>query len=324
MLTYAVRRILYSIPVLVATSFLIFTFVSVAGDPLARLRANPSITAAQLKSIAHSKNLDKPVIVRYGFWVRDAVTKQFGTTLFGNRRIWPDLERVMGHTLQFILSAIIISVLLGIAIGVCSALRQYSLFDYTTTTLSFVGFALPVFWLALMLQVVVVQIYLSWHIRLLYTSGLSSPNPGHGLHFLLDRVQHLALPVIALSVLSIATHSRYMRASMLDVLNSDYLRTARAKGLIERRVVLRHALRNALIPMITIVALDFGGLFAGAIVTETIFTLDGMGYYFINSLQASDPYPVMAWLMVVATMVIVFNLVADILYGVADPRIRYD
>jgi peptide/nickel transport system permease protein len=115
-----------------------------------------------------------------------------------------------------------------------------------------------------------------------------------------------------------------MRASMLDVLNSDYLRTARAKGLIERRVVLRHALRNALIPMITIVALDFGGLFAGAIVTETIFTLDGMGYYFINSLQASDPYPVMAWLMVVATMVIVFNLVADILYGVADPRIRYD
>jgi peptide/nickel transport system permease protein len=113
-----------------------------------------------------------------------------------------------------------------------------------------------------------------------------------------------------------------MRASMLDVLNSDYLRTARAKGVVERRVVLKHAFRNALIPMITIVALDFGGLFAGAIVTETIFTLDGMGYYFINSLFASDPYPVMAWLMIVATMVVLFNLVADVLYGVFDPRIR--
>jgi peptide/nickel transport system permease protein len=321
-LAYVARRVLYSIPVLLATSFLIFSFVSIAGDPLARLRANPNITHQQLEAIRHDKKLDRPVVVRYGFWVHDAVTKKFGTTLFGNRPIWPDLKRVMGHTLQFVLSAIIISVVLGIAIGVYSALRQYSLFDQIATTLSFIGFALPVFWLALMLQVLVVQIYLKWHIRVFYTSGLSSVQPGHGLHFLLDRVQHLALPVIALSFLSIAGHSRYMRASMLDVLNSDYLRTARAKGVVERRVVLKHAFRNALIPMVTIVALDFGGLFAGAIVTETIFTLDGMGYYFINSLFASDPYPVMAWLMIVATMVVLFNLVADVLYGVFDPRIR--
>src|SRR5436190_23258572 len=118
MLTFIVRRILYSIPVLVATSFLIFTFVSVSGDPLGRLRANPSITQQQIQAIAHSKNLDKPVIVRYGYWVRDAVTKQFGTTLFGNRKIWPDLKRVIGHTLQFILTALIISVIFGVAIGV--------------------------------------------------------------------------------------------------------------------------------------------------------------------------------------------------------------
>ena len=325
MLTYIIRRILYSIPVLVATSFLIFTFVSISGDPLGRLRANPNITAEQIHAIEHSKNLDKPVIVRYGYWIRDAVTKKFGTTLFGNRQIWPDLKRVMGHTLQFILTAIIISVIFGVAIGVYSALRQYSVFDYTATTLSFVGFATPVFWLALMLQVLVVQIYLKWNIRVFYTSGLSSStNAGHGFHFLIDRVQHLALPVIALCVLSVSTYSRYMRASMLEVLNSDYVRTARAKGLVERRVIMKHAFRNALIPLITVVAIDFGALFAGAIVTETIFTLDGMGYYFINALFASDPYPVMAWLMVVATMVIVFNLIADILYGVFDPRIRYD
>ncbi|MFL5982113.1 MAG: ABC transporter permease [Gaiellaceae bacterium] len=325
MLTYIIRRLLYSIPVLIATSFLIFTFVSITGDPLGRLRANPNITAEQIHAIEHSKNLDKPVIVRYGYWVRDAVTKQFGTTLFGNRKIWPDLQRVIGHTLQFILTAIIISVILGIAIGVYSALRQYSVFDYTATTVSFVGFATPVFWLALMLQVLMVQIFLNWHVRIFYTSGLSSPTgAGSGLHWLLDRVQHLALPVIALCLLSTATYSRFMRASMLEVLNSDYVRTARAKGLIERRVIMRHAFRNALIPLVTVIALDFGGLFAGAIVTETIFTLDGMGYYFVNSLFASDPYPVMAWLMVVATMVIIFNLIADILYGVFDPRIRYD
>jgi ABC-type dipeptide/oligopeptide/nickel transport system permease component len=325
MLTYIVRRVLYSIPVLIATSFLIFTFVSISGDPLGRLRANPNITAQQFAAIKHSKNLDRPVVVRYGLWIRDAVTKKFGTTMFGNRPIWPDLQRVMGHTLQFILSALIISVIFGIAIGVYSALRQYSVFDYTATTLSFVGFATPVFWLALMLQVIVVQIYLKWNIRVFYTSGLSSPTgAGHGFHFLIDRVQHLALPVIALCVLSIAQYSRYMRASMLEVLNSDYVRTARAKGLLERRVIMKHAFRNALIPLVTVVAIDFGALFAGAIVTETIFTLDGMGFYFINALQASDPYPVMAWLMVVAVMVITFNLIADILYGVFDPRIRYD
>src|SRR3954453_7103248 len=124
MLTYIIRRLLYSIPVLVATSFLIFTFVSITGDPLGRLRANPNITAQQIHSIEHSKNLDKPVIVRYGYWVRDAVTKQFGTTLFGNRKIWPDLRRVMGHTIQFTLSAITISMVLGLATGVYSPIRQ--------------------------------------------------------------------------------------------------------------------------------------------------------------------------------------------------------
>ena len=173
MLTFIIRRLLYSIPVLVATSFLIFTFVSITGDPLGRLRANPNITAAAdpLRSSTR-KNLDKPVIVRYGYWVHDAVTKQFGTTLFGNRKIWPDLKRVIGHTLQFILTAIIISLILGIGIGVYSALRQYSLFDYTATTLSFIGFAMPVFWLALMLQVLMVQIFLKWHVRIFYTSRL--------------------------------------------------------------------------------------------------------------------------------------------------------
>jgi peptide/nickel transport system permease protein len=206
---------------------------------------------------------------------------------------------------------------------VYSALRQYSIFDYTATTLSFLGFAMPVFWLALMLQILFTNIFLKWNIRVFYTSGLSSEDV-HGLHFLIDRLQHLAIPVMTLTVISIATYSRFMRASMLEVVNSDYVRTARAKGLPEQKVTLRHALRNALIPLVTVSALNFGSLIGGAIITETIFQLDGMGPYFINNLLSQDVYPVMAWLMVSALGIIAFNLIADVAYGFIDPRIRYD
>ena len=324
MLVFALRRVIYSIPVLVTTSFLIFTFVSVTGDPLARVHANPRLSSAEIHAIAHEKKLDRPVVVRYGYWVRDAVTNKFGTTMFSHRPIWSDLKRVLGHTLQLLITAQIIIILFGVSIGVISAVRQYSLFDYSMTTLSFLGFAMPVFWLALILQIIFTDIFLKWHVRIFYTAQLSSVNPGHGVHWLIDRAQHLALPVATIVILGVAQYSRYMRASMLEVINADYVRTARAKGLAERRVVMKHVFRNALIPVVTVMALDFGALFGGVIITETIFTLDGMGYYFINALQSGDPYPVMAWLMVVATAVVFFNLVADLVYGFLDPRIRID
>jgi peptide/nickel transport system permease protein len=149
-------------------------------------------------------------------------------------------------------------------------------------------------------------------------------DPGTGINFWIDRAHHLALPIFVLMIAQISVYSRYMRASMLEVINSDYVRTARAKGLEERRVTLKHAFRNALIPLVTLVALSFGGLLGGAIVTETVFSLDGMGLYFVNALLTNDPYPVMAWLMIVATMIVIFNLVADIAYGLLDPRVRYD
>jgi peptide/nickel transport system permease protein len=321
---FVLRRLVLSVPVLVAATFLIFCFVSLSSNPLAQLYQNPRITRAEIKTIAHAKHLDRPVVVRYGYWVRDAVLHRFGTGLNSPRPIWGDLTRVLTHTLELLGVVLVISVALGVAIGIYSGVRQYSFFDYSTTMLSFVGFAMPVFWLALVLQVIFTDVYLNWHVRIFYTAGLSSPNPGHGVHFLVDRVQHLALPVIALSFLSIANYSRYMRASMLEVINADYTRTARAKGLSERRVIALHVCRNALIPLVTQIALTFGGLFGGAVVTEQIFALDGMGHFFITALFAGDPYPVMAWLVVVAIMVIVFNLIADILYGVLDPRIRYD
>ncbi|HSI97042.1 MAG TPA: ABC transporter permease [Gaiellaceae bacterium] len=324
MLTYIIRRLLYSIVVLILASFLVFTFVSVSGDPLAPLRITPNVSEQTVQNIVERKHLDRSIPVRYAYWVNDAFTNQFGTTLLTDKPILPDLVRVLKNTMQLVIAAELLAILLAVTIGVYSALRQYSVFDYTATTFSFLGLATPLFWLALMLQVLVVQIFLWTGHRIFPIANLSSVDPGTGINFVIDRAHHLVLPVLVLMVLNLAAYTRYMRASMLEVINSDYVRTARAKGLPERRVTMKHAFRNALVPLVTLVALNFGGLLGGAIVTETVFSLDGMGLYFISALGTSDPYPVMAWLMVTATMIIIFNLVADIAYGYLDPRVRYD
>jgi ABC-type dipeptide/oligopeptide/nickel transport system permease component len=324
MVTYIIRRVLYSIPVLFAASLLIFVGVSEVGDPLAPLRVNPKIPQRTLDAFISAKHLHDNIFVQYFYWLKSAVLHGFGNPLLVNEPIWHDLVRVIPHTLQLVIGAELLALLIGVSIGVFSAIRQYSFFDYVATTASFLGFAMPVFWLALMLQIAFTNIFNAWHVRIFYTSGLSSVDAGSGFNFLIDRVQHLAIPVMTLCVLQIAIYSRFQRASMLEVINSDYVRTARAKGLGEGRVTLKHALRNALIPVVTVSALNFGGLIGGAVITETIFQLDGMGKYFIGALQGADLYPIMAWLMIVATMVIIFNLIADVLYGYLDPRIRYD
>jgi ABC-type dipeptide/oligopeptide/nickel transport system permease component len=324
MFSYVIRRLLYSTVVLVLASFLVFTFVTISGDPLASLEANPNITDATKQAVRERKHLDESIPQRYVLWVKEAVTNQFGTTILTNEPILPDLWRVMKNTLQLVFVAELLAVLIAVVIGGYSALRQYSVFDYSATTFSFLGLATPVFWFALMLQVMVVQIYEQTGYRIFPIAGLNSVDPGTGFSFVVDRAHHLVLPVIVLMVASIATYSRFMRASMLEVINSDYVRTARAKGVAESRVQMKHAFRNALIPLVTLVALNFGALLGGVIVTETVFSLDGMGLYFTNALLLNDPYPVMAWLMITAVMIIIFNLIADIAYGLLDPRVRYD
>jgi peptide/nickel transport system permease protein len=323
-LTYIVRRLLYAIPVLAVSSFLIFVFVSTTTDPLELIKMNPRASQRSIHLVEHRTHLDRPVVIRYGYWVRDVFTNQFGTTILTQRPILPDIKRVLGNTIQLVIAAELLTLLLAIGIGVYSAIRQYSVFDYAATTLSFLGLAIPTFWLGLIFQIIFVNVFVNWHVRVFYVAGLSSINPGHGLHFYMDRVQHLVLPVLTLAIIGIAGYSRFMRASMLEVINADYVRTARAKGLVERRVVLKHAFRNALIPLMTLAAIDFGTFFGGAVVTETIFALDGMGLYFINSLTAGETYNIMAWLLIVATMVVVFNLIADVILGFLDPRIRLD
>lgn len=324
MLTYVVRRLLYSVVVLVAASFIIFSFVSLVSDPLAFLRMTPNVSEQTIKNLEERKHLNDPIPKRYLYWVQDAVTNQFGTTSRHDRPILPDLWRVMKNTIQLVVAAELLAILIAVGIGVYSALRQYSVFDYSATTFSFLGLATPVFWLALMLQVLVVNIYGWTGHRIFPISNLNSVDPGSGLSFWVDRAHHLALPVVVLMVASIASYSRYMRASMLEVVNADYVRTARAKGVSEQGVMMRHAFRNALIPLVTVIALNFGGLLGGAVITETVFALDGMGLYFVNALGVGDPYPIMAWLMVTSTLIIAFNLVADIAYGYLDPRVRYD
>jgi peptide/nickel transport system permease protein len=323
-LTYIARRLLYSVAVLIAASFLVFFFVTVSGDPIAGLRITPNVSRESIADISERKHLDDPIVKRYWYWVRDATTNKFGTTLLDNRPILPDLWRVMKNTLQLIIVAQLLAILLGVGIGILSALRQYTVFDYSATTFSFLGLATPVFWLGLMVQVLIVYIFNWTGHRIFPIANLNDVNPGNGIEFALDRAHHLVMPVMVLMVAGAASYSRYMRASMLEVVNSDYVRTARAKGLHERRVTMKHAFRNALIPVVTLAALDFGTLLGGAIVTETVFSLDGMGLYFINALGTADPYPVMAWLMITATMIIIFNLVADIAYGLLDPRVRLD
>ncbi len=319
---FIIQRIAFSLVVLFVATVMVFFGLSAIGDPLGELRAEPGISQEALQRLIDSKHLDEPLIVQYWYWLGEVFTNRFGTDLKFDRPIWPELSRALGNTLQLVLTAELLAIMVALVIGVLAARFQYSAFDYGSTFLSFVGYSIPVFWLALILQIVTVNIYQSTGVRLFYISGLNSVDPGEGLTWLVDRIQHLILPVLVLSVASIASHSRYVRASMLEVINSDYIRTARAKGVNETGVLIRHTLRNATLPLVTVIGVSLGNIFNGTILVETIFSMPGMGLYFFNALNARDIYSLMAWLIVTSAIMLMLNLVTDVLYGVLDPRIR--
>jgi peptide/nickel transport system permease protein len=268
-------------------------------------------------------NLDKPVVVRYGIWAKDMIRGDFGDTNAG-APVRPQLLRSLGVTARLVIVALIIAVLVAVLVGVASALRQYSVFDYASTFFAFLFFSLPVFWLAALLkEYAAIRVNRLFGRQLIYTIGQESPNFSGGFFERLgDMAGHTVLPALTLIVISFAQYSRYTRSSMLDVLSSDYVRTARAKGIAGRQVVFRHALRNAMIPLTTIVALDFGAVIGGAVVTERVFGWRGMGTMLISGVQQFDVNVVQAWLLVTAVVVVVFNLLADIAYAYLDPRIR--
>lgn len=321
MLLFIVRRLLVSIPVILVASLLLFLFVRWTYDPTARL-SNSRDPAARERE-AERLGLDKPVIVQYGKWLGEFVTGDWGQSSQSREDVTTMTWRAFGNTLQLIFWGILLSGVVAVSIGVFSAVRQYSIPDYVITGLSYLAIAMPPFWFGLVAINVFVfksQDYLWFDKPPLYFVGLHSV--GKSGWFNLDYFRHLVLPVMTLSVQIIGSWSRFQRAAMLDVMSSDYIRTARAKGVPRRQVVFRHGMRNALIPLVTVMAVDIGLLFGGLIITERIFSIPGMGSMFFKALEVGDVNVIEAWLVVVAVFVILFNLIADVLYGVLDPRIR--
>jgi peptide/nickel transport system permease protein len=321
---YVIRRLIFSIPVLLVSSVLVFVVIRSTIDPLAGCQINPRQTAAGCIRLKHEYGLDQPLHIQYWKWLSHFARGDWGQSLLSNRPVLPDIRSALANTAVLGLVATGFALSVGVGVGLYSSLKQYSMFDNMATGAAFVGLSIPNFWFALLLQIFF-GVYLTRWLHLsepiFAIAGLHTP--GRQGFDLIDRIRHLVLPMLVLSVQLIAFYSRYMRASMLEVLHSDYLRTARAKGLRERRVIVRHAMRNALIPLTTQVALDVGAIAGGLIITEAIFEYPGMGRFFIDAVSRGDYQQVLPWLMVAVAFVIIFNLVADIMYAILDPRIRY-
>lgn len=330
MAAYILRRVLISIGVLVVASFLLYVAVANSGDPLAALKARPGITQATIDTTARSLGLDQPVIVRYWNWITGVLTGDWGTSVaLGAARaeVLPAVGSALWVTIRLVVIAELIALLIGCAVGAIAALRQYTITDYVATTLAFVLFAMPVFCIGIILKVYGIEFNVllidlgldRWLTTAGPPAGGFTGSPGE---VLFKFTGAYILPTIALAAISFAAYSRFQRASMLETMRSDYVRTARAKGLSERQVVLRHALRNALLPVTTYFAYNFAAVFGGAIVTEQVFGWNGMGSLLVRSIQQYDPNMLMGWLIVTAVIVVLFNLLADIAYSYLDPRIR--
>ena len=320
MLRFAAKRLLLSIPILLIASVLVFAAVKSSTDPSA-VRA-PGVTAEQIQQLREDLGLDRSNAEQYFSWLGNFLQADLGSSLKTFQPIAPELKTAIWNTLQLGAFAFVIYITLGIGIGMLSAYKQYSWFDTLTTGTSFVGLSLPPAFFGLILQLVLVLSFQDWFGSTpFFTSRMNSPGEsGWGW----DRLMHMILPAMTIAVQQVAVYSRYMRASMLEVLNSDYLRTARAKGIPERRVLVRHALRNALIPVTTFAAIDIGAIMGGLVITEQIFEWPGMGKYFLEAFGNGDYLQVLPWMMLVVGSVIILNLIADIAYGILDPRIRLD
>lgn len=320
MLSFAVRRLLYSIPVILVGSFILFWAVRSAFDPLVKIRAirDPEVIARETERLG----LDQGIIVQYWRWLTGFLTGDWGTSSRTSGDVLPMIQSALTVTLQLLIWSLIFATIAAVVVGVWSALRQYSPSDYALTGLAYVGLAIPAFWFGLILiQFLAVwpQQLLGWSEPPFYFIGLSSVDEEGSL---LDTARHMVLPVLALTVGLVAVWSRFTRTSMLDALSSDYVRTARAKGVPQHRVVINHALRNAWGPLITVIAIDSALLIGGLLVTEQVFSIPGMGRLFLDSLLAGDVFVLMPWMLLVATAVILLNFLADIAHALLDPRVR--
>lgn len=326
MASYLLRRAVAGLAVLFVASFLMFLLVSLSGNPLAQLQANPQISRATIEAARVQLHLNEPLLQRYWLWLDGFLHGSFGTSTTG-QPVGAQVGARLLVTVRLVVPAVILSVIVGVLVGVVSAVRQYSVLDHVLTGLAYLLYSTPVFVVAILLKdFLAVNVNRAAGHTVLYTIGENTPGTTGTMNVALDTAAHTVLPVLTLVLITYATWSRYQRAAMLDVLNADYVRLARAKGLSPRRVLYVHALRNALIPVVTVISLDFATILGGAVITEVAFGWEGMGRFLLEGLtgpESPDVYVVQAWLMIAATVVIAFNIIADLLYGLLDPRIRY-
>lgn len=307
MTRYALRRLLMTIPTVLAVTVLVFLMLQlVPGDPAAVFLGEKRSTPELLAQVRHDMGLDRPLYVQYFSYLAGLAGGDFGKSLFNRQPVLEQILSALPPTLELALTALLISTVLGVALGILSALKHNTWIDSLSMGFALIGVSMPVFWMGL-LFILVFSVRLRWF-----------PPMGNGG---LDR---LALPALALGLLSSATLARVVRSSMLDVLSEDYVRTARAKGLRERGVIVRHALRNALIPAITVLGLQFGALLSGAVITETIFARKGLGRMYVESILNKDITMIQGLTLMLAFWVMITNILVDLSYAVLEPRIRYE
>ncbi|MBI3592262.1 MAG: ABC transporter permease [Nitrospirae bacterium] len=321
MLSYVTKRLLLMVPLIFGITLITFTVIHLAPGGPVEVETEMSLKAsAQAKeNLKKLYGLDKPVHIQYFEWLKRFAKLDFGKSFVDSKRVVDKIKERIPVTLKINVLSLLVIMLIAIPIGVQSATKQYSLFDKLTTIFVFVGFSTPTFWLALILMII-----FGVTLGVLPISGIQSIDIS-GMGFIervIDQIKHLILPVGLSAFGGIAGLSRYSRSSMLEVIRQDYIRTARAKGLKEKDVIVRHALRNALMPIVTILGLSVPGLIGGSVIFETIFAIPGMGQLFYSSTMSRDYPTIMGILVIGAVLTLIGNLIADISYALVDPRIR--
>lgn len=318
---FVLRRLVQMVPMLIGITMITFLIANLApGSPLSDLELSPDIQPADRERIQESLGLDQPIHIRYVHWLSHVVRGDLGISLTTYRPVTQVILEKLPNTLLLTVTALVLSLLISIPIGIIGALRRNSLFDRSTTVGAVAGFAMPTFWLGVMMIIIFSVKFREWGLPALPSGGVATIGGGG----LMDRIEHLIMPAFVLAFVQTAIWTRYIRSQMIEVLRQDYMRTAEGKGLRTRVVVIRHGLRNAVLPLITLLALDLPTLFSGSVIVEQIFTWNGVGRLIIDSVQGRDYTVVMGTTMFLATLVVVCNLIADILYGIVDPRVRYE
>jgi len=318
---YIVKRLLQMIPLLLGVTFLTFAIVSfVPGSPISSLQLNPRARPEDLERIRQNLGLDRPWYERYFVWLSDVVQGDLGLSLTNFTPVTDRILGVLPNTLLLTATALVIALLVSVPLGVAAAVRHNSLFDHITTILVTAFAAIPSFWLALLMIILFAVKFDDWGLPTLPAQGMQDLRGETGL---LDRIEHLVLPASALALAQIAGWTRFIRSSMLETVNMDYVRTARSKGLAERAVIYRHAFRNAMLPLVTLVGLALPELFGGAYLIEQIFAWNGLGRLAFNATQSNDYTLIMGATLLFALLTMLGNLFADVVYALADPRIRY-